>query len=1002
MKKRNFITTLIISLFIIGFFTNINLQSSTILDDKHIEENLKTSNPLIWHYTTGGKIQSISISSDGKYIVAGSNDNKVYLFDNSNSTPLWTFNTGGNVNGIDISSNGNYLAAGRAASAVEDPVYFFEKNSSTPLWECERPYGWRALSISSDGNYLVASTYGSPVYLFEKSSSDPKWVRFLPGSTDAYSLAISSTGEYIAAGSGGYYTKVYFWHKSSSYEEWAYETGDIVNSIAISSDGNYIVAGSDDFNIYYFNKTKTTPKMPIWTYNVPVRKILSVDISSDGKYIVAGTIWNAEDSKVLLFEKSSSIPLWTYAIDVTDFYYSVNSIAISLDGNYIAVACGDKIFPQYGRIYLFSRDSPNPLWMYQLNTRATKIAISSDGKYITAGCDNGEIYLFYGPYSPSEFTLSSDADNPDTDGVFNLEWTQSHGADNYTIYVHDTYITEINNSITKYTENVLNLSYPISGLNSGDYYFKVVSFNKYGNSSSNCIHIDAKVLPYQFILDSNAGNPDSDGNFNLTWSSSNFADNYSVYCHHSYITTINENVTKLYEGIDNLSYSIFGLKNGDYYYMVVAFNEFGNISSNCLHIAVRIPPGPFSLNSDADNPELDGIFNLSWTESAGADNYSIYVSNNLITSLNASTTLIHGNITELNYTITLLNDFYYIVAVAYNESGFTLSNNIFVNVQAPPRPFVLSSDADFIDTDGSYNLYWNISLNADNYSIYVHNTTINRVNESIIPLIEGISDLSFPISGVLSGNYYYVVVAYNQYGNYTSNCIKISVQIPPAPFFLYTDTDLIDTDGSFNLIWEVSEFADNYSIYVHNSCIIKINETVDKVAEGIKNLNYPISGLQNGVYYYMIVAFNKFANVSSNCIEVSVRLSPGSFSLNVDADFPDIDGIINLTWTSSKYADNYSVYIHSNPIIEITGNETLVVEGIINLSYPISGLPNGDYYLVVVAYNKFGNFTSNCIYVQVKHISEQNISFGIYYLLFMVLGLFSIVLIKRRSKSILN
>ncbi len=34
---------------------------------------------LIWNYTTGDDIDSVAISSDGQYIVAGSKDNNTYL-----------------------------------------------------------------------------------------------------------------------------------------------------------------------------------------------------------------------------------------------------------------------------------------------------------------------------------------------------------------------------------------------------------------------------------------------------------------------------------------------------------------------------------------------------------------------------------------------------------------------------------------------------------------------------------------------------------------------------------------------------------------------------------------------------------------------------------------------------------------------------------------------------------------------------------------------------------
>ena len=46
---------------------------------------------------------------------------------------------------------------------------------------------------------------------------------------------------------------------------------------------------------------------------------------------------------------------------------------------------------------------------------------------------------------------------------------------------------------------------------------------------------------------------------------------------------------------------------------------------NGLLIDPPQPPGNFSLNSSAWNPDYDGKFNLTWSTSSGAVNYSIYI-----------------------------------------------------------------------------------------------------------------------------------------------------------------------------------------------------------------------------------------------------------------------------------------------------------------------------------------------------------------------------------------
>ena len=58
-----------------------------------------------WNYTADSSINSVAISADGEYIVAGSDDSKVYFFDKDNNTPLWSYTAGDGVFSVSISSD---------------------------------------------------------------------------------------------------------------------------------------------------------------------------------------------------------------------------------------------------------------------------------------------------------------------------------------------------------------------------------------------------------------------------------------------------------------------------------------------------------------------------------------------------------------------------------------------------------------------------------------------------------------------------------------------------------------------------------------------------------------------------------------------------------------------------------------------------------------------------------------------------------------------------------
>lgn len=307
--------------------------------------------------------------------------------ENAENLLLWSHQTDVSAGSVSISSDGSYIAAGTTFYLQNGKVYLFARESSKPLWECENfpvPYDdIFHVSISSDGNYIAAVADDGKLYLFHRSSNTPLWSSNLQY-CDAFSVSISSDGSYIATGTGWNYGTVYLFSKENNVPLWSYQpgAGNIFSSISISSDSNYVVAGGfnpsnpwDLFGmIYLFTRSDNTP---VWCYRTDVG-IESVSVSSDGRYIVAGE----ESGKVYLFSNSSAQPLWSY-----DTGQWVSSVAISSDGSYIAVG-GEN------GVYLFSTSSSTPLWSYRTNRKVSSVAVSSDGSYIATGSWDNKVYFF--------------------------------------------------------------------------------------------------------------------------------------------------------------------------------------------------------------------------------------------------------------------------------------------------------------------------------------------------------------------------------------------------------------------------------------------------------------------------------------------------------------------------------------------------------------------------------------------------------------------------------
>ena len=115
-------------------------------------------------------------------------------------------------------------------------------------------------------------------------------------------------------------------------------------------------------------------------------------------------------------------------------------------------------------------------------------------------------------FGPRPFTLSSNADNPDIDGSFILNWTESQFADSYSVYRNSSLIApNLPSSQTTYS---------ISGLSTGTYEYLIQASNEFGNVSSNdniplTIQVNIFDISFIFEMENSIILPDDFANFRI-------------------------------------------------------------------------------------------------------------------------------------------------------------------------------------------------------------------------------------------------------------------------------------------------------------------------------------------------------------------------------------------------------------------------------------------------------------------------------------------------------
>ena len=169
--------------------------------------------------------------------------------------------------------------------------------------------------------------------------------------------------------------------------------------------------------------------------------------------------------------------------------------------------------------------------------------------------------------------------------------------------VDDEYLYRmfVNNQWTDWVYPPEKINWTLNGIETVNHTIVIEVKNMYGITQKELTITYISNLPGSFTLTSTADDPDPDGAFNLDWTASSLAENYSIYFHNSPITNSNINdATLLSSGYTDLQYSISGLTNGTYYYAILAFNEYGQELSNCIFVVVEIHPS----NGGQDQPKI--------------------------------------------------------------------------------------------------------------------------------------------------------------------------------------------------------------------------------------------------------------------------------------------------------------------------------------------------------------------------------------------------------------
>ena len=301
---------------------------STLFPYTTLFRSSKVSFDLLWKYKTQRSIRCEASTSDGAFILAGSENGVVYLIDESASSP-WRRETGASVVTVDISPEGRFGVYANSGGRLE--LLDCAKEGRV-LWDKNfGKAGITSVAVSKEAGFVAISTSKFEITIFNKKGEIKQALKTEEIITK---LDITDEGDRIIAATS---EAVFEMTPSGGLKKLkTFKPGEGVQSISISKSGEYIAVGTRKGGVYLLDSEGST----LWKMDT-LNPVYGVSVSSKGD-VVAGLMNGA----ILLYSKEGET-VWKYQTGE-----NIWDVDISKWGDRIVSGCGLV----FGNIYLFTID----------------------------------------------------------------------------------------------------------------------------------------------------------------------------------------------------------------------------------------------------------------------------------------------------------------------------------------------------------------------------------------------------------------------------------------------------------------------------------------------------------------------------------------------------------------------------------------------------------------------------------------------------------------------
>jgi len=312
-------------------------------------------------------------SPDGQTIYAASNDGSVWKWDVKTGKVELHLSYDDAPVDIEISPDGQRLLTGSVAGTPRlldaqtgETVCQFTGHTE-PVWE---------LAFSPDSRYVATSSLDKTARLWKAENCE--WLRAFTGHTDGVmSVDFSPNGKYLATGSRDKTARLWSVETGQELRQFIGHTCYQVKSVRFSPDGKYLLTGNCDKTARLWD---VQTGLELYRFNGHTDQIWTVAFSSDGRYILTGS----HDKTAWLWDLQKVYGEHPQFVGHTN---SIWGAAISPDGKLLATGGAGQ------STWLWDAQTGRELHTFNTSD-VNSVAFSPDGRYLLTGAGDSSASLW--------------------------------------------------------------------------------------------------------------------------------------------------------------------------------------------------------------------------------------------------------------------------------------------------------------------------------------------------------------------------------------------------------------------------------------------------------------------------------------------------------------------------------------------------------------------------------------------------------------------------------